>query len=105
MFSCLGVAQPGRGDMVLWIAVKEGIMRFLVLSLALLPTLSEAQDVTLSGSALIDQQISKVWADDRISNAEISTDAEYLRRLSLDLLGVLPTPEETVEFLKDPNPG
>lgn len=80
-------------------------MRHVALALALLATISEAQDVALSGSALIDQQISKAWTDDRIPNAGISDDAEFLRRLSLDLLGILPTPEETVDFLKDPTPG
>jgi hypothetical protein len=74
-------------------------MRLVALALTLLT----AQDPT--GSALIDQQISKVWADDRIPNAAVSDDAEFLRRISLDLLGVLPTPEETLEFLRDPRPG
>jgi hypothetical protein len=80
-------------------------MRYLALSLALLATASEAQDVPVSGSALIDQQISKVWDDARIPNAGISEDAEFLRRLSLDLVGALPSPEEVLDFLKDPRPG
>ena len=33
--------------------------------------------------------------------SELSTDAEFLRRVSLDLAGTLPAPDEIVSFLKD----
>src|SRR5204862_54291 len=52
-----------------------------------------------------DQQISRTWTDAAVSNAGMSTDAEFLRRASLDITGVLPGPEEILEFLKDPTPG
>src|SRR5689334_4315390 len=93
--------------MVLWIAVKEGTMRYLALSLALLAIISvpQAQETKLTGSALIDQQISKTWVDAGAQVAGMSTDAEFLRRASLDILGLLPSPEETLEFINDPKPG
>lgn len=34
--------------------------------------------------------------------SDLSTDAEFLRRVSLDLTGTLPRPEDVVAFLKDP---
>src|SRR5436190_6430870 len=93
--------------MVLWIAIKGGPMRHVALALAPLATISApcAQETAVTGSALIDQQISRTWTDAAVSNAGMSTDAEFLRRASLDITGVLPGPEEILEFLKDPTPG
>src|SRR4051794_17225814 len=36
--------------------------------------------------------------------AATATDAEFLRRVSLDLTGVIPTSSEAREFLDDPSP-
>jgi hypothetical protein len=40
----------------------------------------------------------------RISPSDPCTDAEFLRRSSLDTLGILPSPEEVKTFLSDPSP-
>ena len=40
----------------------------------------------------------------RINAAGLTTDAEFIRRLSLDLLGILPTAEEARTFVADPSP-
>lgn len=40
----------------------------------------------------------------RINPSETCTDAEFLRRAHLDLIGVLPTPDETRRFVGDPSP-
>ncbi|WP_435015596.1 DUF1549 domain-containing protein [Tundrisphaera sp. TA3] len=40
----------------------------------------------------------------RIAPSEISTDAEFIRRASLDAIGVLPTPEEVRAFAADTSP-
>ena len=37
--------------------------------------------------------------------SELCTDAEFLRRVSLDLTGTLPTPDEVTRFLADASPG
>jgi len=39
-----------------------------------------------------------------LSPSELCTDAEFLRRASLDAIGVLPTPEQARGFLADPDP-
>jgi hypothetical protein len=75
-------------------------MRIAVLILA---TLLQ-DDPTLTGSALIDREISRTWTDAGVNAAAPSDDAEFLRRLSLDVTGVLPAPEEILAFLKDPAP-
>jgi len=36
--------------------------------------------------------------------SEICTDAEFLRRVSLDLIGTLPTPDEVTKFIADKSP-
>jgi hypothetical protein len=40
----------------------------------------------------------------RLPASDLCTDAEFLRRASLDVCGVLPTPEQTRAFLADPAP-
>jgi hypothetical protein len=40
----------------------------------------------------------------RIAPSEPCTDEEFVRRVYLDTIGVLPTPEEAGEFLDDPSP-
>ncbi|MBI1371472.1 MAG: DUF1549 domain-containing protein [Phycisphaera sp.] len=37
--------------------------------------------------------------------ADVCTDAEFLRRVSIDLTGTLPTPQQITAFLDDTNPG
>ncbi len=49
-----------------------------------------------------------VWAKLRLMGilpSELSSDAAFLRRLYLDVLGTLPTPAEVRAFLADPDPG
>ena len=49
----------------------------------------------------IDGLMTKDWAAAKITPAVTSTDAEFFRRLNLDLNGVIPTPAETKAFLDD----
>ena len=41
---------------------------------------------------------------DRIPHAALSTDGEFIRRISLDLTGRIPSPQEIRDFTADPNP-
>jgi hypothetical protein len=56
---------------------------------------------TLTGSLLIDRHISKAWQDAGVAPSGPSSDAEFLRRVSLDVLGALPPADEVVEFLNN----
>ncbi len=57
-----------------------------------------------TGSALIDQHIRARWEAGDVKPAKKSDDAEYLRRVYLDVVGVIPSLEETEKFLADKNP-
>ncbi len=54
--------------------------------------------------ALIDAHVAKAWDEQGITPAEPASDAEFLRRVSLDLVGEIPTYDETVAFLDDTDP-
>jgi hypothetical protein len=54
---------------------------------------------------LIDRRIAERWAADGLRPAAPADDYEFLRRLSLDLRGVIPTPEEARAFAADRDGG
>lgn len=49
----------------------------------------------------IDRHVNAGWKTNQVAPAEAATDSEFLRRVYLDLLGVIPTYEEAVAFLDD----
>jgi hypothetical protein len=53
---------------------------------------------------VIDARIAAGWKSNGVTPAERSTDAEFLRRVSLDVLGIVPTYDEAVAFLDDTDP-
>jgi hypothetical protein len=52
----------------------------------------------------IDAHLRTRWQALRLVPSELTTDREFLRRVYLDTLGLLPTPRETRAFLADPRP-
>ena len=75
-------------------------------------SLPEAKSLTngqkIDGAALaklIDQEINKRLAAEKVKSSGIADDAEFLRRVYLDLVGTIPTAEKTRAFLdsKDAN--
>jgi len=48
---------------------------------------------------VIDRELRAGWDKAKVTPAKASSDAEFLRRVSLDLVGVVPSYEETVTFL------
>lgn len=51
--------------------------------------------------AVIDRELSAAWKKENLTPAGKSTDAEFLRRVYLDLVGTIPTHDEAVKFLAD----
>src|SRR5207253_1037852 len=52
----------------------------------------------------IDQQLAAKWAADQILPAPAASDAEFVRRVYLDLIGRIPRVSETRAFLRDAAP-
>lgn len=50
---------------------------------------------------VIDQEIESVWKQEKIAPAGPAADGVFLRRVFLDLVGVIPSYEETTAFLQD----
>ncbi len=53
---------------------------------------------------LIDEKLAAKWRDLGLTPSPLCTDEEFLRRLYLDALGTLPTPQEVRDFLADKSP-
>jgi len=53
---------------------------------------------------MIDEEVQSAWQAQQMAPAPRTTDAEFLRRVSLDLIGVIPSWSETAAFLDDPAP-
>lgn len=70
-------------------------MRY-ALVLLMLP-LAAAQD---SGGNPIDAFLSAQWKELRIQPNKMSTDEEFLRRVSLDITGTIPEPDEVLAFVQ-----
>jgi hypothetical protein len=52
----------------------------------------------------IDDHLIAKWKSLGLAPAELCTDAEFLRRIHLDTIGTLPTPDEVRSFLADQDP-
>src|SRR5271166_4925960 len=52
----------------------------------------------------IDQYLGERWKADKVQPAPIADDAEFLRRIYLDLTGRIPRPHDVHEFLADKHP-
>jgi hypothetical protein len=52
----------------------------------------------------IDSHLFKAMMDNGVTPAAKTSDAEYIRRVTLDLTGRVPTYDRLVQFLNDPNP-
>ena len=56
-------------------------------------------------TARIDAVLAARWAESNIRPVPIADDGEFLRRVSLDLIGKIPTAAEARDFLDDPSKG
>ncbi|MFT5523854.1 MAG: hypothetical protein ACI9G1_002217 [Pirellulaceae bacterium] len=68
----------------------------------LFPMLVRAQDGALRDT--IDREIKAGWTKEKIATPAGTSDAVFLRRVYLDLVGMIPTYEETTAFLDNSDP-
>jgi hypothetical protein len=55
-------------------------------------------------AAKIDEFAAKNWSDRKVKPADLCSDTDFLRRVTLDLAGRVPTPREVSTFLDDRSP-
>jgi hypothetical protein len=72
--------------------------------LALTPALRGADKEVLALAAQIDQRLTAAWDKD-VQPAPLADDAEFFRRVHLDLAGRIPSVTEVRDFLEDDRPG
>jgi hypothetical protein len=77
---------------------------FVTVNATILPEKQGFKWVALPQYNYIDEAIDRKLQKVRILPSALSSDAEFLRRASLDLSGLPPTPEQVQAFLNDPAP-
>lgn len=83
--------------------MKRAVVLFVVL-LTCAVAASARQRAVRSGGNPVDAHVFAKLARDGVQAAALSTDAEFLRRVTLDLTGALPTAAEAQSFLADTAP-
>jgi Protein of unknown function (DUF1549)/Protein of unknown function (DUF1553) len=66
------------------------------------PQLPDGEPFCLTAD--IDREIDQALADAKIPSSPLADDAEFLRRVALDITGTIPTYEQTMTFLLDGDP-
>jgi uncharacterized protein DUF1553/uncharacterized protein DUF1549/Big-like domain-containing protein len=95
------VVGPGEGAITVWYLSRMFVARVSV------PFENDVRDEVFEKAGrrgFIDDLILKKLRDLRLPPSPAAGDAEVLRRMFLDTIGVLPAPEETRKFLADPSP-
>jgi hypothetical protein len=65
---------------------------------------SQATPEARALAATIDRLLAAKWAETKVTPAPPADDAEFLRRVALDLTGRIPTASEARDFIDDPRP-
>ena len=74
----------------------SGLRTISVLTLLFTASLAHGQEKPLR--QVIDEEIRKAWEQDKITPAGKSSDSVFLRRVYLDLVGVVPSYAETAQL-------
>lgn len=98
------VVGPGEGAVVAWYASKIAIARVTVPYPSTAPAAVAGVDRRAPRN-FIDQEIDKQLARLNLPASPACTDAEFVRRATVDAVGRLPEAAEVRAFLADPSPG
>jgi hypothetical protein len=80
-------------------------MRAALMLTAVLAGAASGADPAARITAAIDRHLAADWQARKITPAPQADDAEFLRRVHLDLVGRIPRVSEARDFLADPDPG
>jgi len=83
-------------------ACRFAMKIFVFTLIAISPALSNAQEKPLR--SVIDADVKKAWQTDNLTPTARSSDSVFVRRIYLDLVGMIPSYDETIAFLKDSDP-
>lgn len=95
------VVGPGAAAVTVYFASKVSTVRVMA------PREAPVPDALYAGARsnnYIDELILRQLKNLRIAPAELCTDTEFIRRATLDAIGVLPTPDEVSRFVLDTDP-
>ncbi len=73
----------------------------LIVAQWLVPVISMTVSAQEPLRDVIDQHLASAWRANQITPPQTSTDAEFLRRVYLDLVGTIPSHDEALAFLND----
>lgn len=79
-------------------------LAFVVVSCTAVPTMNSKNIYIPSSSKHLDRHIDAVLKREGLKPSKQASDAAFLRRIHLDMTGVIPTPEQVSEFLDDSSP-
>ncbi len=77
------------------------VFAFLVASCATVTTITTTDTNVHSSTKHLDRHIDAVLKREGLEPSRQTTDAEFLRRIYLDMTGTIPTPEEVLDFVDD----
>lgn len=86
--------------------MKRGLIFLTLAAISLFGVLflPEEAPATTVPSSKIDSAFQAIWKEKGIRPANLTTDEEFVRRISLDLTGKIPSPVRTRNFLESTNP-
>ncbi|MDB6169153.1 MAG: hypothetical protein JWM88_2017, partial [Verrucomicrobia bacterium] len=96
------VSVTGLGETAI-VARYEGI--FAVANLIVLPPDKGFKSTAIPEDNLVDRHVIAKLNDLRIRPSDVTDDEHFLRRLSVDMTGVQPAPEQVLAFVADLDPG
>jgi Protein of unknown function (DUF1549)/Protein of unknown function (DUF1553) len=89
------------GEAAIMVRYQEHVATFR----ASVPLGTPTPDWSFPPQSLADGHAAKKWRELGLVPSELCTDGQFLRRISLDLTGSLPTPAKVLAFTADTDPG